>query len=273
MSKSPLRDALLPSILVSSAVFSFMTLPLVLLESKPLTVDLPFYQHQGIIRPILTGGDRSFAIRYIGFVILSSVGAGVATVELTRRLSVRREERLEQRATASALGSVDSIQAAEPMSSIEMQPHSELEVTDSDFMPQAEYFDDQTLAFPGAIAIEAFSSFALEGSLDAFEPIDLPPQALDELDASPISTTQPVLVLAPQEYQTCRIGVPHVDKRLFAILFEDEYYSLFRARKTPEKAQEVAEKLRQRGNRAVITQIDQEHAVWVWEPEAYPSLA
>lgn len=249
MSNFPLRDALFPAVLVSSAVFSFMTLPLVLLKPEPVTVNFPPF-FEGEIQPLLAGSDRSLAIPYIGCAIVASVGAGVATVELTRRRQTTRNLVQFEEFLAHSPGQDLPIEA-EQVDPLILASQADVEPA-SDFDP-----------------IHTRDSVALEGSLDAFEPLQFPAPVATAVwqDYSPTGVAA-VAILASHQYQTCRIALVGSEQRSFAILFEGEYYSLFRARKTEEKALEIAGKLTDRGSRVAITQNEQGHAVWVWEPEA-----
>lgn len=79
--------------------------------------------------------------------------------------------------------------------------------------------------------------------------------------------TAPVLDSRSQ-YRSCHIRVPDLDHRLPAILFEDEFYSLFKVVKNRQQAQDIAVKLGRRGDRTVITTTAKGEVVWVLEPEA-----
>jgi hypothetical protein len=69
-------------------------------------------------------------------------------------------------------------------------------------------------------------------------------------------------------YQTCRIKVPHLERRLFAILVDDgQYYSFFRAEKTKEKVQDIMAKIGHQLQKTVITKTEKGYVIWTWEPE------
>jgi hypothetical protein len=71
-----------------------------------------------------------------------------------------------------------------------------------------------------------------------------------------------------EQYQTCRIRVPHLKSRLFAVLVQGKYYGLFRSGVAQERALEIAVKLGHRGDEPIITQTGKGYAVWVWQPKA-----
>ncbi|NJN58649.1 MAG: hypothetical protein HC879_14720, partial [Leptolyngbyaceae cyanobacterium SL_5_9] len=71
-----------------------------------------------------------------------------------------------------------------------------------------------------------------------------------------------------EQYQTCRVRVPHLKSRLFAVLVRGKYYGLFRSGVAQERALEIAIKLEHRGDEPIITQTNRGYAVWVWQPKA-----
>jgi hypothetical protein len=70
-----------------------------------------------------------------------------------------------------------------------------------------------------------------------------------------------------EHYQTCRIKVPYLKRRLFAILVNGEYYSFFRAEPTKEKVLEIMAKLGDRLEKTVITKTEKGYVIWNWEPK------
>ncbi len=70
------------------------------------------------------------------------------------------------------------------------------------------------------------------------------------------------------EYEACTILVPDVAQPLEAIFATDNYYSLLRVVKDREAAIELADRLAQKGNAALITKRDRSFSVWVLEPDA-----
>lgn len=127
------------------------------------------------------------------------------------------------------------------------------------------------------------SPFLQESSQDAKNSEDMGFNGLHFASSSPIQETQEetqeVEDLDPtaaqistsrEQYQTCRVRVPHLERRIFAVLVRGEYYGLFRSGITQEKALEIVTKLIHRGDQPVITQTEKGYAVWVWQPEAQP---
>jgi uncharacterized protein YjbI with pentapeptide repeats len=77
------NKVLLPALLVSSSVFSFLTVPFTLLESEPFVIDIPPFSAK--MNPIFEQENKDFAIRYVGCSIIVSVTAGIVTAELLRK--------------------------------------------------------------------------------------------------------------------------------------------------------------------------------------------
>ncbi|MBD2093159.1 hypothetical protein H6F67_25265 [Microcoleus sp. FACHB-1515] len=223
MSSFPLRQLILPAVIVASGVFSILTLPLVLYRPDSVDIKVPFSEDE--LHFVFEGGNRDLAIRYVGVAIVTSVAAGVTTVELKRRSHNRKEAALEA-----------ALQRSEAVLDV---------------------------AAPEVVA--SFSSPAVYDSVDEYfaaAAVAIEPEPAIEPDKLEILTNS-------NRYETCRIQVPNTDRRFFAILVNGEYYRLFRARKTKEKAIEMADRLRERGDRVMITEMSQGHALWIWEPQAY----
>lgn len=90
MPRSSLKSFLLPAIVLSSTVFSSLTLPLVVLGSQPL--DIRIQQE-----PVFSGQLKDVAAPYLGFAAALSIGAGVASVAVTGwRQSSRKSAQVEE---------------------------------------------------------------------------------------------------------------------------------------------------------------------------------
>lgn len=72
----------------------------------------------------------------------------------------------------------------------------------------------------------------------------------------------------PSQYQSCYIRVADLDDRLEAIQWNGRYYSLFKVTETRQQVIELGNKLKRRGDAAVITQTSRGYCLWVWEPDA-----
>src|SRR6476646_4252118 len=90
MPGSPLKSFLLPAILLSSTVFSSLTLPLVVLGSQPL--DIRIQQE-----PVFSGQLKDVAAPYLGFAAALSMGVGIASIAVTGwRQSSRKSAQVEE---------------------------------------------------------------------------------------------------------------------------------------------------------------------------------
>jgi hypothetical protein len=76
MSGSPLKKFVLTPLVLSAAVFGVLTLPLTVLGSKPVTIQL---QEE----PVFHGQLRDVAAPYLGLASVISLGVGVASVAVT----------------------------------------------------------------------------------------------------------------------------------------------------------------------------------------------
>jgi len=268
MSSIQFRNVILPAVLMSSAVFSALTLPLVLFEPEPVSapisdlapIDEPSPVFQGFqpILDIFESGNKGLAIRYIGFSIVASVGAGIVTAELMRQ-TARRFVFLSDRLSSLPMDdeadtTLPEWTAALTLDSIEQEvpipahlPAQELVTVGSAAGRMGSGFEE-----PSKTGFNASTMMALINTLPIAEPTSVP--ILDDETA----------------YQTCRINVPHAEKRLFAVLFQDNYYRLVRARKTCSSALAIAERLNQQGDSVIITQDHETYTVWVLEPQAIP---
>lgn len=83
MSQTSLRRSLISALLVSGAVFSALTLPFLLRSPKSLPDVSNVLSHP--LQPVFNREHKETAIRYTGFAIVLSVGAGMTTLEILRQ--------------------------------------------------------------------------------------------------------------------------------------------------------------------------------------------
>ncbi|HAA29604.1 MAG TPA: hypothetical protein DCE56_20330 [Cyanobacteria bacterium UBA8553] len=89
MSNSSLKKFIVTPVVISAAVFGVLSLPLALLGSKPVTIQL-----QG--EPVFYGQLRDVATPYLGLASAISLGAGVASVAVAGwRSSTRKSSEIE----------------------------------------------------------------------------------------------------------------------------------------------------------------------------------
>lgn len=297
MTSYPLSNVLLPAVIISSAVFSTLTLPFAFIKKEPLVVEVPPLGSVEI-QPLLNGEHKDVAIPYIGFAIVVSVGAGMASVEVTRRWNAYRESAISQKQE-------QNLQANWPGKGTQQEatnlPEYRPEISALDLPLTDEIFQNQFPTTPDAIPeTQAISVENPEQVVDATQLArpqpTLPHQTATLSTVSEQQNFSPVLdennsvelrvsgdgqesavlgldlavgkILESRTlYQRCRIKVPHLERRLLAILFEGHYYSFFRAETTKEKVLEIIAKLSHRVQKTVITKTEKGYFIWAWEPE------
>jgi hypothetical protein len=284
MNNSPLSSVLLPAVFVSSAVFSTLTIPFALIKSEPVVVELPFYS--GEIQPIFNGQHKEVAIPYIGFAIVVSVGAGIATVEVNRRWQQSRKSALakdlsshpqlfsgdketqpeaaklpEYRPEADAAVAATATGAAVNFSTND-QVFSNQSITDHDTTETATLIGIKTLS--QVVTPQGTTSHQTTATSTVKERLNLS-QVPYENNCLDLGFNK--ILESPQEYQTCQIKVPHLERRLFAIEVNGEYYSFFRALETREKVLEVMAKLGSSVQKTAITKTPKSYVIWAIEPQ------
>ncbi len=291
MSTSPLSNVLLPAVFVSSAVFSTLTLPLALIKSEPMVIEIPPF-FSGEIQPIFDGQHKEIAIPYIGFSIVVSVGAGMATVEVYRRWQQLRESATAEQESPTPTADSPALEAQPE--AIEM-PEYRPQVSAIDLPPLDEVFSPQVITTPDPtpeaedIAIEAAEPVVefpptLSPQPPVLTLVSTPPDLshvvqgnnVVQLESYRLRVVEPVeqldlagakILESRQQYQTCRIQVPHLKRRLFAISFNGQYYSFLRVEKTKEKALEVLAKLGDRVGETAIAKTEKGYTIWARESE------
>ncbi len=285
MSNAPLSNILLPAVIVSSAVFSTLTLPFALIKSEPVMVEIPPF-YSGEIQPIFDGEHKEVAIPYIGFAIVVSVGAGLAVVEVNRRWQAYRESASDQEQSPNLQNSLEKEIPNEALKQPEYRP----EVSAIAFATSHEGFRSSGHSEPNSssevseIAIDAtqftethaVQTPTLVADLEQlnFSPI-LRRDNLVQFEADRVSSGSTVqnldfaynILESSQQYQKSRIKVPHLNRRLLAIEVNGEYYSFLRAENTREKVLEVMAKLGHGFKKTVITKTEKGYIIWAWEPE------
>ncbi len=308
MTSVPLSNVLLPAVFISSAVFSALTLPFALIKSESVVVELPPFfsrENQPIeIQPIFNGEHKEIAIPYVGFAIVVSVGAGIASVEVNRRWQAYRESARAQEQLPSV--QPNSLDKEAQQAALEL-PEYRPEASAIDLPLKDEVFRSQSLTTPNPmteaqdIVLDTPEQVIDATQLDLPQPTISPETteltaALEELNWSQVPlgnnsvdldscrvSNEPTvqdfdrrfsqILESREQYQTCRIKVPHLERRLFAIKVDEQYYSFLRTEKTKEKALEIIAKLGHRVQRTVITKTEKDYVIWAWEPEVASKLS
>lgn len=298
MSNYPLSNILLPAVFISSAVFSTLTLPLALIKSEPVVIEIPPF-FSGEIQPIFNGEHKDIAIPYVGFAIVVSAGAGLASVEVNRRWLAYRESAIAQKQEPNLQqNSLHTEAQPEALLIPEYRP----EASAINLPLKDEVKSSQSLTTPNTITESTKSPVEDPEQVVEVNQFDLPQLTLhhhtttmaiaseeQNLSEAPhennlvqlassqnsaqstiqdLDTAESEILKSRAQYQTCRIKIPHLEQRLFAILVNGEYYSFFRAEETKEKVLEIMAKFSHQLHKTVITKTEKGYVIWNWEPEA-----
>ncbi|WP_346293767.1 hypothetical protein [Sphaerothrix gracilis] len=235
MRDSPVRNIFLPAALVAGSVFSALMLPTILEKSTNSPVkSLPVLSQAAQMN--LEQIHKDAAIPYIGTAIVLSAGAGVITAELARK-HWTKGQKAAQLATQSTQG----------------QPiPSHTQALESGFKSEA--IAGQTVTWPSTETfIEAWPEILASDEATA---------AIVEAEASH------TVIIFPGQYQRCRVQVPRLPEQLYAIEFDEQFYSLLSAGIPKNEALEAVDQLAQENRAAILTRMNQGYAVWVLEPQA-----
>lgn len=232
MSSRPLYRAVLPAVLVFSAVFSILSLPFFLHHSQPESGSEDSIIQRNF-RYVLVNQNRDLTVRYIGAAMVFSVVTGIGTIELRRRQQQRQNQ---DRAVNENLAAPLSLTA-------DSHP--------SVYLPAAL---DPDLDLPSANDPFSFELAAFPADQDTTTAL---------LTSSP--APEPIIELT-EECATCRIWVQHPPRRLLAIQVGEEFYSFFRLFPNQETALQMALQLSSQ-QPVAITPVEQGYGVWVWQAE------
>lgn len=120
MGRLHLKNIVFPAVLVSCTVFSSMTVPFILSDSNPITLNLPPF-FQGELQPFFGRESKGATIRYIGLAIVSSVSSGFLTIEILRRLQAS-DESSAQTASVKVQATPDQLSTGNILEGME-EPH------------------------------------------------------------------------------------------------------------------------------------------------------
>lgn len=285
MNSSAFEKVLLCAILTSCSVFSVLMVAFIPRRPQPITIDPPDH-----IESTEDINHRDLVIRHIGMSIVVSVGAGITTAELMRKRGQSRETaKGKQVFSAQAM-----LQAVAPNFAPELAlpgdgftaSLSHITADDSAHFEPRAFHQQAAGALTGkqgsVLGQSELAPFLFQQTvplqsedINWFLPLQPDTPSLElRLDA-PLQETdwQPTshLILASHEhYQTCRISLPDVPERVLAICFNEQYYRFVKLIMEEGQALHLAAKLDQRGETAIVTQVDDRYAVWAMEPEACP---
>jgi hypothetical protein len=245
MGRLHLRNIVFPAVLLSCSIFSALTLPFVLSDPNPLTVKLPPF-FDGEVESIFKQENKTLTIRYIGAAIVLSVGAGLVTVEVLRRVQASDSANSTDLAPPVLLGEASLL--------VNAMHEAKLDGFAADLnstaIPTSTRSASATATKP--LAMAQVGSRTVGFSLDT--------AGYSEADKT--DTSIPVL---DEHGNTCRIKTSESEQTAFALMWNGEYYRFFRVRETQEKALAIAKNLVRRGEQVVVSHLEQGYAVWVKE--------
>ncbi|MEO1590368.1 MAG: hypothetical protein AAFU71_03635 [Cyanobacteria bacterium J06632_22] len=188
MGQSPFRSIFIPSILAAGATFVAVTLPLSLSQSVPRWVALGSLQRQDI--PVPEQSTKP-VIRYIGFSIVASVAAGVATAELLRRWQKRSPNLLADQAFKSAISvtqqssSLDAVIVPTDVEfTAEADPGTEAAFSELLFQTTSESIGEASDVFLNASTDDLSQPSVVQGTANPFTLLSEP-----EYNLEPVSAT------------------------------------------------------------------------------------
>ena len=280
MNSSVFEKVLLSAILTSCTVFSVLTLAFLPHRAEP-----PL--NESIAGEFMEDiNHRNVIIRHIGISIALSVGAGITTAEVIRKRGRLRAVALDGRQVLSAQSTpqaVDRPDMAIPVNGLSAslqgltngilsidQPEFQTPATpllESDQEPDWEDAALPLSLFQPSVSLpnEAVNWFPLT-QLDNALPTPL--ELMQTADWS--QTWQPIA--SREQYQTCRIHRLNAPERLFAILFEGQYYRFVKVALDRKQALGIFTRLNQRSEPAVITHTEERYIVWALVPDACPEV-
>lgn len=280
MNSSVFEKVLLSAILTSCTVFSVLTLAFLPHPAEPLLNE----SIEG--ESIEDINHRNVIIRHIGMSIALSVGAGIATAELIRKRGRLRAVAPDGRQVLSAQSTLQAVELPDMAIAAKGLAASLQGLTNGMLSVDQPEFQTHTIPVLESDRDTDWEDAALPLSL--FQPsVSLPTESvnwfpLTQLDnamptpselmqtADRPQTWQPMV--SREQYQTCRIHRLNSPERLFAILFEGQYYRFVKIAIDHKQALSIAARLNQRSEPAMITHTEERCVVWALVPDACPEV-
>lgn len=255
MGSSPFRSIFLPSLVSSGVAFAVITLPLSMANSVPTWV-APSQSRGDLISPL--DNSAKPIIRYIGIAIIGSVGTGMVTADILRRIYRRQRALAATPAPFEAsVASEVAIQQQDASKSFETQLPASREAGSSMSL-NGQGLLAKKLA-PGHTVVH-FKGYTQGGNVDGLE---LTPVALDELvqlDAALPPVDIPILTFLDQVDPT---HLDTGDAMVFGVRYQNKYYCLWRSTTDQERAVGWARRLLRQHRDIILTQNNQaQYSLW-----------
>lgn len=255
MGSSPFRSIFLPSLASSGIAFAVITLPLTLANSVPTWV-APSQSRGDLVSPL--DNSAKPIIRYIGIAIIGSVGTGMVTADVLRRIYQRK------RALAAVPVPFEAPASGSEMTSQQLEVSKSLE----EQLPASVGAGSSSLNKQGLLAkklvpghtIVHFKGYTQGENVDGLE---LTPIGLDEivqLDADLPPVDIPILTFLEQ------VEPAHLDTgdaMVFGVRYKNKYYCLWRSTTERERAIGWARRLLRQHRDVILTRNNQaQYSLW-----------
>ena len=259
MGSSPFRSIFLPSLVASGLAFAVITLPLSMANSIPTWVSR---QSREVLVTPLDDSTKPI-IRYIGLAILGSVGTGMITADVLRRL-YRRQRALSAMPTPFELSADENIlQQQSSLTGFDEAVPSSMVVGSSMTLNGQSLL--ATKLAPGQTVVH-FKGYTQNGSVDGLE---LTPIALDELiqlDAAAPPVEIPILTFLDQ------VEPAHLDTgdaMVFGVRYQNKYYCLWRSTSDQKQVMGWARRLVRQHRDVIVTHQNSgaQYSLWYVPPK------
>ncbi|MBE9068763.1 hypothetical protein IQ260_19135 [Leptolyngbya cf. ectocarpi LEGE 11479] len=255
MGSSPFRSIFLPSLVSSGVAFAVITLPLSMANSVPTWVS-PSQSRGDLISPL--DNSAKPIIRYIGIAIIGSVGTGMVTADILRRIYRR------QRALAAAPEPFETSVVSEVASQQQdASKNFEKQIPASRGVGSSMSLNGQGLLakkLASGHTVVHFKGYTQGAHVDGLE---LTPIALDELvqlDADLPPVDIPILTFLDQVDPT---HLDTGDAMVFGVRYQNKYYCLWRSTTDQERAVGWARRLLRQHRDIILTQNNQaQYSLW-----------
>lgn len=258
MGSSPFRSIFLPSLVSSGLAFAVITLPLSMANSIPTWV-APGQTTNVLVSPL--DNSTKPIIRYIGIAILSSVGVGMLTADILRRIYQRQQALAD--APSPFQTTVSESEAVENQSAGFNESISNAMGRDSSMSLNGHSLLATKLA-PGHTIVH-FKGYTQGGHVDGLELSPIALEKLMQLDSEVPPVDIPILTFLDQ------VEPAHLDTgdaMVFGVRYQNKYYCLWRSTTDQDQAMGWARRLIRQQRDIILTQNNQfQYSLWYVPPK------
>lgn len=260
MGSSPFRSIFLPSLVSSGLAFAVITLPLSMANSVPTWVT-PSQSRGALVSPL--DNSAKPIIRYIGIAILGSVGTGMITADILRRIYRRR------RALSAVPAPFDaSIEGETTYQETQFSTGFDEQLPAGTGVGSSMTLNGQNLLAtklaPGQTVVH-FRGYTQNNNVDGLE---LTPIALDDLiqlDTNVPPVDIPILTFL-EHVEPAHLDTG--DAMVFGVRYQNKYYCLWRSTSDLEQVSGWARRLTRQHRDVIVTQNNESHySLWYVPPK------